>query len=417
MIMICDSLIKSKYLFFIVFLFLLAANIYTQPKANENFHGKKQFLLEKNVIRGDSTEHIFISYRIPYRMLVFEKSNNEYLGRMSLDLDVKQAGKVVLRQSSSKGVFADSYEKTKSSSDYVEGLIQFDLRKSEYVIIPYLNIIKGDDGVQLDSLHIQPNDFENGIIYSPILVKHEALNCKKPFEFELINTSNTIPYSSSDYTLLIPVRNESISSIKIIIEQDKKEIIKKDVNKYLTATLTLTECNGHIVIDSLSHGKKIKYFVLDGFSSKLNEGSANFLIKDSNEKPTEFNREVFWSNKPKSLMNPEFAIRQLDIIENKAKVDTLLDVNEKNYEKELSRYWAGKNPNKNIAFNELESEFYRRTDYAFENFKTIDNNNGAKSDRGKIYIRYGKPDEIKRDYLNPNATIEIWKYIQINKEV
>jgi GWxTD domain-containing protein len=414
--MIPDTFIKSKYLIFVVILFLFVTNIHTQPKGKDNFPGKKLPLLEKNVIRGDSTDHFFITYRIPYKLLVFEKNIGDYIGRLSLDLDVKQGGKVILRQSSSKGVHTDSYDKTKSTEDYVQGIIQLDLKKSEYEIIPYLNIIKGDEGIQLDSVYIKPVDFENGKILNPIIVKLETENCGKQYRFGLINAAGTIPFSSSDYTLLIPVIDESISSINAVIEQDKKEIIHKDINKCFTCSLTLAECNGQIVVDSLPAGKRIKYFLLDGFSNKLNEGKVNFLIKTKNEKPSEFNREVFWSNKPKSLMNPEFAIQLLDIISDKKMVDSMLDANEKDYEKVLNKYWSGKNPNKNIVFNELEAEFYRRADYVVENFKTIDNNNGAKSDRAKIYIRYGKPDEIKRDYSNPNATVEVWKYSQINKE-
>jgi GWxTD domain-containing protein len=411
-----DTLLKSKYLFFFFILFHFTAYIYTQPKGNDNFHGRKLSLLEKNVIDGDSAGHFFISYRIPYRLLVFEKNNGNYIGRMSLDLDIQQAGKVILRQSSSKGVQADSYDKTKSTTDYIEGIIQFDLKKGEYVILPYLNFIKGEEGVPLDSIHIRKIDLENGKILSPMIVKHETENCDKPYNFRLINTANTIPYSSSDYTILIPVRDESILSINVVIEQDKKEIFKKDISKYFTAALTLTECNGSIAIDSLSKGKKIKYFLLDGFSSKLNEGNSKFIITTSDKKTVEFEPEVLWSNKPRSLMNPEFAIHLLDIIADKAVVDTMLDADEKNYDKVLQKFWSGKNPNKNITYNELETEFYHRADYAIEYFKTLDNNNGAKSDRGKVYIRYGKPDEIKRDYSNPNAIVEIWKYTQINKE-
>jgi GWxTD domain-containing protein len=335
---------------------------------------------------------------------------------MSLDLEILQAGKVILRQSSSKGVQADYYDKTKSATDYIEGLIQFDLKKGDYVVLPYLNIIKGEEGVPLDSIQIQKNDFENGNIFSPLLVKNETEKGDKPYNFRLINTANTIPYSFSDCIFLIPVMDESIRNINVVIEQDKKEIFKKDINKYFTAALTLAECSGHIMIDSLSKRKKIKYFLLDGFSSKLNEGNSRFIIKTSDNKPAEFNREVLWSNKPRSLMNPEFAIRLLDIIAEKAVVDTMLDADEKDYDKVLQKFWSGKNPNKNITYNELEAEFYRRADYAIENFKTLDNINGIKSDRGKIYIRYGKPDEIKRDYSNPNAIVEIWKYTKINKE-
>lgn len=414
--MILNTLMKSKYFLLIVILFLLADNFYSQLKGNENFPGRKKPLLEKNVIIDDSIAHFFISYRIPYKLLVFENNNGIYLARMNLDLDVRQSGKVVLRQSSSKGVKADSYDNTKSSTDFVEGIIQFDLKKGEYVVIPYLNIVRNDVGIQLDSVFIKPIDFEIGKILNPIIVEHNADSCKKHFDFRLINNSNTIPYSSQESTMLIPVKNENISSVSVIIQQDEKEILKKDINKSIYSALTLSECNSHIIVDSASHGQKIKYFLLDGFSSKLNEGDAKFLIKTSNEKPSEFKCNVFWSNKPKSLMIPVFAIQLLNIITDKAKVDTMLDADEKNYDKVLNKFWSVRNPNKNERFNELEAEFYRRADYALENFKTLDNINGAKSDRGKIYIRYGKPDEIKRDYSNPNATVEIWEYIRIDKE-
>ncbi len=33
-----------------------------------------------------------------------------------------------------------------------------------------------------------------------------------------------------------------------------------------------------------------------------------------------------------------------------------------------------------------------------------------------MYIKYGKPDEIKREYSNSNVVVEIWKYLKLKKE-
>ena len=55
-------------------------------------------------------------------------------------------------------------------------------------------------------------------------------------------------------------------------------------------------------------------------------------------------------------------------------------------------------------------EFYSRVDYAMKEFNSISNNNGAKSDRGVVYIRFGKPDKIDRTSTSQGEVIEIWTY-------
>ena len=168
----------------------------------------------------------------------------------------------------------------------------------------------------------------------------------------------------------------------------------------------------------LSSDKKLlntKYFVLKDFSHFLEEGNIRLIISKDNAKPVEFEFIVLWNDKPKSLMNPEFAIQALGAIESVQKIETLLDSDKNEYAKVLKKYWDDKTGNKKFAFNELENEYYKRADYSIDNFSTVSYPNGVKSDRGKIYIKYGKPDEIKREYSNSNIVIEIWKYLKLKK--
>ena len=55
-------------------------------------------------------------------------------------------------------------------------------------------------------------------------------------------------------------------------------------------------------------------------------------------------------------------------------------------------------------------EYYLRVDYASRNFTTITGTNGANTDRGKIYIRFGKPTEINRSSDDHGYIIETWTY-------
>jgi GWxTD domain-containing protein len=61
-------------------------------------------------------------------------------------------------------------------------------------------------------------------------------------------------------------------------------------------------------------------------------------------------------------------------------------------------------------------EFYTRADYAMINYSFNGQRNGAFSDRGKIYIQFGKPDKIEREYNSKNENTEIWYYASVKRE-
>ena len=84
--------------------------------------------------------------------------------------------------------------------------------------------------------------------------------------------------------------------------------------------------------------------------------------------------------------------------------------------KKLYEFWKKHDPTPYTAYNEAMTEYYNRVDYAFFNFQTTLRNDGALTDRGKIYILYGKPDSMDRN-LTENSTFEIWKYTKLNKKI
>ena len=61
------------------------------------------------------------------------------------------------------------------------------------------------------------------------------------------------------------------------------------------------------------------------------------------------------------------------------------------------------------------SEFYSRIDFAIDNFSSINKSDGAKTDRGKVFIKYGEPSSNERVFSN-NKVLEIWQYEQLEKK-
>jgi len=88
----------------------------------------------------------------------------------------------------------------------------------------------------------------------------------------------------------------------------------------------------------------------------------------------------------------------------------------------IEQFWLRRNPNQDSPDNEFKEEHYRRIAYANEHFAA--GKPGWKTDRGRLYIMYGKPDDIDQhpsggDYNRPmeegggqtsTYPFEIWHY-------
>ena len=65
----------------------------------------------------------------------------------------------------------------------------------------------------------------------------------------------------------------------------------------------------------------------------------------------------------------------------------------------LDRYWKERDPTPLSAQNEERDRFYGRVAYANEHFGTRGVVKGMFSDRGRIYVRYGEPDEVRQQVI------------------
>jgi GWxTD domain-containing protein len=67
----------------------------------------------------------------------------------------------------------------------------------------------------------------------------------------------------------------------------------------------------------------------------------------------------------------------------------------------LEGFWRRYDPTPGTARNELLEEFLERVDYAKGHFSSF--GGGHLSDRGRIYIRFGEPDDLKRELIPEEA--------------
>jgi GWxTD domain-containing protein len=60
----------------------------------------------------------------------------------------------------------------------------------------------------------------------------------------------------------------------------------------------------------------------------------------------------------------------------------------------LDKFWLRRDPDPNTPENEYQLEFTKRVEYAQENF-TTPLKEGIRSDRGRVYVLFGPPDEVE----------------------
>lgn len=80
----------------------------------------------------------------------------------------------------------------------------------------------------------------------------------------------------------------------------------------------------------------------------------------------------------------------------------------------LSDFWRRRDPTPGAAGNQAMTDFYRLVSYANDAFRQGRGRAGTmlgwRTDRGRIYLRYGRPDEVLRRPVATPKPYEVWKY-------
>jgi len=120
-------------------------------------------------------------------------------------------------------------------------------------------------------------------------------------------------------------------------------------------------------------------------------------------------------------------VEQLAYIATPSEQRRLKDAEKAERDSLWKEFWKKHDPTPNTEYNEKEVEYFERIRYCEEHFSHGDQ--GWRSDRAKIYVKYGQPDEIQyrpyelyappKDPMNPITifydSYEIWHYYKMNR--
>lgn len=176
----------------------------------------------------------------------------------------------------------------------------------------------------------------------------------------------------------------------------------------------VTSSQGDSVLMTSSNSSRIE--ILNLGSLVVGKYLLKVTIEDLN---TEYliSKEQNFSISPKQIgINQMMPMEKDDIKKYQKQIKYIATYEEKKLFKKLSNegkqnfilnFWSRRDPDKSTVKNEFLIEHFNRLQYCEDNIR-----GGIDSDMGRVYILYGKPVEIRRNFSNTtiNKPVETWFY-------
>jgi GWxTD domain-containing protein len=123
----------------------------------------------------------------------------------------------------------------------------------------------------------------------------------------------------------------------------------------------------------------------------------------------------FWVDSPDTQDDLNQAFEQMVYILPDDSLDLYEEASLEKQQEFFKRFWAQKDPNPNTEVNELMEEYFRRINYANREFSSF-SQDGWRSDRGRILVKFGFPDDVERHPFEIDSVpYEIWRYYALRK--
>lgn len=392
--------------------FVPVGSAWTQPlPQRETFHIASWIL-------DSSRDSITISfaYAIPYNKLIFTKARNipgVSVGQEAFEADLSfsidatdSATGTNHHELNQRKIIATDFSITQDPAHRAEDILTMMLPKSVYKIsaevrdenqqISYLNTAEtkrlNDSSVTFSTFFV---DSMNGGTFSPVFMNNVA-PFPRPITFSFL-TGDSITHN-----------------IYLKLETLAGSVIKTDSLSPQKEALAPIDTNRTVlfqIVPSVSHLIYLARFEVDS----LDEGEYQ-IETNLNGTMKKIRFHYSWIDKPSTLRNLTTALSLLKYFVPDSIFSFINSGNDKAKKEKFDRYWKSYDPTPKTAYNELEAEYYERADYAFEHFRTISADDGTTTDRGKAYILFGKPFNVKREFRT-DGTYEIWYYPNHKKDL
>ncbi len=410
----------------VVLLLLTSLSLSAQiDKSKYYSYGESLFseVLELPYSNPDSAK-IVVLVKAANESLRFQKVKDgpnfgKYFGVLDVEILFQNSDGIVKNRSKiSDTIYFKEYEQTLSKSIYVEGAKEIIMPRGKFDIEVKFDI---KDNSYLNTKKHKLDITKKPKLYTPLLFNSQRSDVYT--ELQPFGLNQIISFDAQGAKILIPTEEleEANYTYTFTKKKDISDIaLKWDANNEVNGIckiinnvdFSFTSSYSDVKFD-LKRNKNYDVLDIDLPGIKVIPGVYNLEISKNNEKLTNYEIKIEWISQPISLNKLPYAAEILKYIATEQEIEKIN--NSDNISAAFLKYWEAKDPTPLTPFNEALQQYYVRVDYAFFNFKTISEEDGAKTDRGKIYILKSSPSEIKEEFID-DRTLVIWTYSNQKKE-
>jgi len=390
---------------------------------------------------GSKEAKLAVIFRMDYDYLPFQRiqpgspyeaEGAEFYSRVTMNLEVFPGRASSGRSSQSiegyaRGTWADtaraaSFEETRSRLLHLQGVISTDIDEGEYNYM--LQLLRGErTGDQTSNRrNFTVPEFSAGDYGSLTLLKNFESN-EAQAAATLLNYSRNVIYGQGYSLLTLLPENHLDKTLKVEIYRhvqgtdstySDEPIFSREISRFdrfKASDATVVKNGDDIRIQFTKGDNGLTYALINVPNESFPNSRFRIVLKAEDvQKPlATMHVASRWFDMPVSLLNLDVAISKLRFITDERTVRDMSRGTTAQKERRFREFWEERDPTPDTEFNELMAEYYRRIDYAFQNFTTPETR-GFDSDQGKTFIRMGPPTNIRRQFPTSGPTREIWEY-------
>ncbi|MEJ5285762.1 MAG: hypothetical protein CH6_3127 [Candidatus Kapaibacterium sp.] len=425
-----------KNILIVIVLVVAILRIYAQPDFEVNYLNdyRKSFTVQPiffPTIESDSID-LVIPFKFTLNYLTFElaSDNDQLFANFLVDFVLRDENGIIKKTFTFKDtLFVPIWQKDKLNIRNYLNYIQVRLPSQNYQLEVTL-FDKEKTKQKSVKVDLKVAKIDNAQVFYPIFASRAFKETNK-YALSLMN--NALDYSKKDKVIILPilskegkenftfkVKSNPIKTLQMNWQKDI-EFISQPI-LLSSAPLKISKDSDNIFIDVEQKAFAATKSHLNFYLIEFPENMAylqDYILTIQAEKSNDtvsINFKINWGNPPLSLRNVNYAIELMYYILDDEKFNFLVGLKRMQQWQEFFETWRKFDTDTTTMFNEAMEEYYKRVDFAYLNFQTVAEPDGAKTERGKIFILYGKPSDIQRIVDKDGVVTEHWIYYRLKKK-
>jgi GWxTD domain-containing protein len=360
--------------------------------------------------------HLELYYQIYNTILNFTRKDNLYEAEYELAVKVyNDDDELIDSYRQSKTVTVPNEVRARSKYDYRTSQVNFDLLPGKYTV----DFILSDPSSRaVESQHLKLK------LKDPEQKKPSLSDIELAQAVDTVHDSGTTEFDKGDLMIIPSVThvfgNDDKLRLLFYVELYQGTDSAKDVR---VETKLRHDVKGMVYRDSLTTEfthpvvKQFRSISLDSLIPGHYELSVTLMTPRRKKIDVEYRDfTIFWSQNALLKFDYKSVLGQLAIIADHQEMELLKKPED--YEDRLAAFnafWDGRDPTPGTVVNEAKNEFYRRVNIANQNFTHM-YRQGWRTDRGRVYIMYGEPDQVDDYPVVPDRhPYQEWHYYRGTK--